>query len=276
MQILNLTEEIKSLKPRSQTAHKGNFGHVLVIGGDYGMGGAVRMAAEAAARVGAGIVSVATRYDHVSMINAARSEIMVHGIDKINNLDFLLQKASQIILGPGLGNSSWSESVFHSVISVKKPLIIDADALDLLANNYQVNNNWILTPHPGEAARLLNTTVKIVQSDRLYSVCELQQKFGGVCVLKGAGTLVTESNEKADVRICHSGNPAMASAGMGDILSGIIGGLLAQGLSLFDAANLGVLVHATAGDIVAKEQGGRGMLALDLLPVVKKLVCKLQ
>ncbi|CAL7964147.1 NAD(P)HX epimerase/NAD(P)HX dehydratase [Gammaproteobacteria bacterium] len=269
-QILNLTEELKSQPLRARIAHKGNFGHVLVIGGDYGMCGAVRMAAEAAARVGAGLISVATRPEHVAMINVARPEIMVHGIEELKQLDPLLQKASVIVLGPGLGISSWSKMLFDSVFAVKKPLVVDADALNILTSNHQVRDNWILTPHPGEAARLLSAATQAVQSNRLDAVYKLQQKFGGVCVLKGAGTLVAAPGEM--VRICDAGNPGMASGGMGDILSGIIGGLLAQGLSLFDAAKLGVLVHATAGDLVAAEQGERGMLALDLLPVVRKIL----
>ena len=269
-QILSLTEELKSLPVRARIAHKGNFGHVLIIGGDYGMGGAVRMVAEAAARGGAGLISVATRPEHVAMINVARPEIMVHGIEELKQLDLLLQKASVIVLGPGLGTSSWSKMLFDSVLAVKKPLVVDADALNILASNCQVRDNWILTPHPGEAARLLSTTTQAIQSNRLDVVYKLQQKFGGVCVLKGAGTLVAALGEMA--RVCDAGNPGMASGGMGDILSGIIGGLLAQGLRSFDAAKLGVLVHATAGDLVAAEQGERGMLALDLLPVVRKIL----
>lgn len=269
-QISSLAEEITLLPPRTRTAHKGNFGHVLVIGGDCGMGGAVRMAAEAAARVGAGLVSVATRPEYVSMINVARPEIMAHGIEKAGQLDPLLQRASVIILGPGLGTSGWGKMLFCAALATNKPLVVDADALNILAYDHQVRNNWILTPHPGEAARLLNITTQIVQASRLVAVQNLQQDFGGICVLKGAGTLIATSG--AVVRVCDAGNPGMASGGMGDILSGIIGGLLAQGLILFNAANLGVLVHATAGDLVAIEQGERGMLALDLLPMVRKIL----
>ncbi|EKE00741.1 MAG: hypothetical protein ACD_21C00284G0006 [uncultured bacterium] len=269
-QLLDLIKEVKSLPPRACNAHKGNFGHVLVVGGDYGMGGAVRMAAEAAARVGAGLVSVATRPEHVAMINVARPEIMAHGISEIEQLQPLLQKASVIVLGPGLGASSWSKMLFDEVLAIKKPLVVDADALNILALNHQVRDNWILTPHPGEAAKLLHTTSQAIQSNRLVAVQKLLNKFGGVGVLKGAGTLIAASGET--VRLCDAGNPGMASGGMGDILSGIIGGLLAQGLSLFDAANLGVVVHATAGDVIAAEQGERGMLALDLLPVVREIL----
>jgi ADP-dependent NAD(P)H-hydrate dehydratase / NAD(P)H-hydrate epimerase len=269
-QILNFADEIKSLPPRARTAHKGNFGHVLVVGGDYGMGGAVRMAAEACARVGAGLVSVATRPEHVMMLNIVRPEIMAHGIEKADQLLILLQKADVVILGPGLGNSGWGKMLFDAVLTSRNPLIIDADALNILAFDRQIRDNWILTPHPLEAARLLNTTTEIVQSNRLTTVKKLQNSFGGVSILKGAGTLIAAPNEA--VYVCDAGNPGMASGGMGDILSGVIGGLVAQKLELFAAAKLGVLVHAMAGDLVAKEQGERGMLALDLLPMVRRIL----
>lgn len=276
-QILDLAQETKSLLPRARTAHKGNFGHVLVVGGDYGMGGAVRMAAEAAARVGAGLVSVATRPEHVAMLNVARPEIMVHGIKTAGQLSRLLQKVDTVIIGPGLGSANWGKMLFRLVVASAKLLVVDADALNILGSNHQVRSNWILTPHPGEAATLLDTTATIIQSDRLLAVNKLQQNFGGVCVLKGSGTLIATFG--AMVRVCHAGNPGMASGGMGDVLSGIIGGLLAQGLDLFTAANLGVLVHATAGDCFAAEQGEVGMLALDLLPLARKILnfgCKEQ
>ena len=267
-QILDLTQELKSLPPRICTAHKGNFGHLLVVGGDYGMGGAVRMAAEAAARVGAGLVSVATRPEHVTMLNVACPEIMVHGIKTTKQLDQLCQKVDIIVLGPGLGTGSWGKKLFRLVSMSKKSLVVDADALNILATQHRKNSTWILTPHPGEAARLLGMTINNIQADRLTAVHDLQRQFGGVAILKGAGTLVATN----DIRVCHAGNPGMASGGMGDVLSGIIGGLLAQGLNLFAAANLGVLVHAIAGDCLAVKQGEIGMLALDLLPEVRKIL----
>ena len=269
-ELLDLTKEKELLSPRARTAHKGNFGHVLVIGGDDGMGGAVRMAAEAAARVGAGLVSVATREEHIAMLNLVRPEIMAHGIKTAKQLHGLLQRASVIVIGPGLGKANWSKKLFSAILKVKKPLVVDADALNLLADKSYKCNNWILTPHPGEAARLLRTTPKLIQKNRLAAVQKLQHKFGGVCVLKGSGTLIATSGEM--LRVCDAGNSGMASGGMGDVLSGIIGGLLAQGLSLFNAANLGVIVHATAGDLVAAKSGPVGILALDLLPVVNKIL----
>lgn len=272
VQVLNLPAEIKPLLPRNSMANKGDFGHVLVIGGDYGMLGAVRMAAEAAARVGAGLVTVATRPEHAIVISAARPEIMAHGVSNKKQLQSLLDKATVVIVGPGLGNSSWSKSLFQAALAAKKPLVVDADGLNMLAARQGFCNDWVLTPHPGEAARLLATTTDEIQAHRLEMAQKIQHVFGGVCVLKGAGTLVTTRGEKP--RLCNAGNPGMASGGMGDILSGIIGGLIAQGLSLFDAAKLGVLVHAMAGDLVAAKHGERGMLSLDLLPEVRAILNK--
>ena len=269
-QLLSLDEEIKSLAPRKRTAHKGNFGHVLVVGGDHGMGGAVRMAALAAARVGAGLVTVATRMEHIASINETCPEIMAYGVSTAKQLQPLLDKASVIVIGSGLGISTWGRSLFRSVLAAKKSLVVDADALNILASNHKFCDNWILTPHPGEAARLLDTTNQNIQSDRLSAVQKIQQTFGGVCVLKGAGSLIAKAGEKT--RLCDAGNPGMASGGMGDILSGIIAGLIAQGLSLFDAAKLGVLVHAMAGDLVAAKHGELGMLATDLLPEVRRML----
>ncbi len=268
---LDLMEEIKSLPPRKRTAHKGSFGHVLVIGGDYGMGGAVRMAAEAALRVGAGLVSVATREKNALVINAVCPEIMAHGVNAGKKLHPLLAKASVIILGPGLGTSGWGKSLLNVALKVKKPMVIDADALNILATSRRFKKgNWVLTPHPGEAARLLKTTNQNIQTNRLKAVQSIQRTFGGISVLKGAGTLIAGVNE--EIRVCDAGNPGMASAGMGDVLSGIIAGLIAQGLSLGDAANLGVLVHALAGDRLAAKKGMIGILALDLLPEVRRIL----
>lgn len=270
VQVLNLRNEIKPLLPRNLMAHKGDFGHVLVIGGDYGMAGAVRIAAEAAARVGAGLVTIATRPEHAVLINAIRPEIMTDGVSTKRQLRPLLDKATMVVIGPGLGRSSWSKGMFQAALDAEKPMVVDADGLNILAVNQECRNNWILTPHPGEAARLLATTIKNIQTDRPEMASKIQNIFGGICVLKGAGTLIAAYGEKT--RLCNAGNPGMASGGMGDVLSGIIGGLVAQGLSLFDAAKLGVLAHAMAGDLVAAKYGKLGILALDLLPEVRKIL----
>lgn len=267
---LDMKQFAEVLKPRKRDAHKGLYGHILVVGGEYGYSGAVRMAAEAALRVGAGLVSVATRPEHAFTLNIMRPEIMSHGVNNERALKPLADKATVIIIGPGLGQSLWSKKLLQCVLKSKKPLIVDADALNLLAKKPVKYGDWVLTPHPGEAARLLKISSEKVQSDRLSAVKKIQAKFGGVCVLKGHGSLIMGGDEAPS--LCKAGNPGMATAGMGDILSGVIGGLAGQQLSLLIAAQLGVLIHATAGDLVAKQNGERGMIATDLLPFLHRLV----
>lgn len=256
--------------PRARDAQKGDFGHVLVIGGDYGMGGAVRMAAEAALRVGAGLVSAATHPEQAAIVSSARPEIMCHGIEKAAALSPLLEKCSVVVLGPGLGKSKWSRALFEMVLEYDLPTVLDADALNLLSEAPQMKHHWILTPHPGEAARLLQQDLKTVQMDRIESANALVNRFGGVVVLKGAGTIVQQENTLPV--ICSLGNPGMATAGMGDVLSGVIGGLLAQHFSLLQAAKIGVLLHALAGDEAAKIHGERGLIATDLMVHLHRLV----
>lgn len=262
---LTLERARACLTPRLSESHKGCYGHVLIIGGDEGMPGSVRLAAEGALRVGAGLVTVVTRAEHVSSVVSTRPELLCYGLLTPNPLfTELVEKATFIVIGPGLGRSSWSQSFFEAVYHSTKPMLIDADGLYWLAKDKgRVNPNWILTPHPGEASRLLGVSVEAIQSDRVKAIDLLQARFGGVMVLKGAQTLVASLHEP--LQQCTQGNPGMASAGMGDLLSGMIAGLVAQGLSLWQAAQLGVVLHAAAGDRVATQQGMRGMLASDLL-----------
>jgi NAD(P)H-hydrate epimerase len=251
------------LPKRKKNSHKGEYGHVLVIGGSLGMPGAVALAAKAALRSGTGAVTIATRPEHVSAVLPLVPEAMVWGIDEPEELHHLLNKVSFCIIGPGLGESEWAQKLFIATISSQLPMVIDASALRLLAQYPQMDDNWVLTPHPGEAADLLACTNKEIQMNRIQSAELIQQKYGGVVVLKGVGSIIQTLDKK--VFICPKGNPGMASAGMGDVLSGIIAGLCAQGLTLSEAATLGVWVHAVAGDLVAKEQGERGLLASDLI-----------
>ncbi len=250
-----------ALPMRARTAHKGNFGHVLVIGGDYGMGGAVRIAAEAAARAGAGLTSVATRPCHVPAVIAARPELMVQGVTEAADMAALIERASVLALGPGLGQEAWGEALFAAVMSSKQALVLDADGLNWLANAPQERGDWILTPHPGEAARMLQTDVAAVHADRFAAAQSLAQRYNAVVVLKGAGTIITDGQA---CQLCEQGNPGMASGGMGDALTGVIAGLRAQGFGAFEAACLGVQAHAIAADRAAII-GERGMLAGDLL-----------
>lgn len=270
---LDLNDLKSWLLPRPLDAHKGMYGHVCIVGGDKGMPGAVRIAAEGALRVGAGLVKVITHPEHVPIIATGRPELLCYGIEApFEQIEELLLKASFIIIGPGLGQSEWSKALFSIITSSQIPLLIDADALNLLAKTQKkaLNDQWILTPHPGEAARLLNTTMDEIQANRPEAVAALQQRYGGVIVLKGHQTLVGAANQP--LKRCQAGNPGMASAGMGDLLSGIIGGLAAQKLNLWQAAQAGVILHATAGDQVAANQGQRGLLATDLLPALTGLI----
>lgn len=252
---------------RLPTAHKGQFGHVLIIGGEQGMIGALQLAAQGAARVGAGKISVATRPTHANLLSLTQPEIMSHGIETEKDLLPLLNQATVIAIGPGLGQSPWAHSLFAAAIQTEKPLIIDADGLNLLAQQPTRLPQSILTPHPGEAGRLLQQSTGTIQADRFAAIEALQQRFGSVCVLKGAGTLIMDEH----ISLCHGGNPGMACGGMGDVLTGVIAGLVAQGYSLGTAAQLGVCAHAQAGDQAAVH-GERGLLPSDLLTELRYVV----
>jgi len=257
------------LAPRERTGHKGLYGHLLIIGGDHGMPGAARMAAEAGARVGAGLLSIATREVHSPILNQARPCLMCYGVEGPDEIEPLIERANSLTVGPGLGQCEWSEALFQKAIDSNLPMVVDADALNLLSHNPRRYDNWILTPHPGEAARLLDCTSEEIQADRFKAVRELQKRYGGIAVLKGSGTLIYNGSEPT--RLSTWGNPGMGSGGMGDVLAGAIGGLLAQGFPLMDAACVGVTLHGMAGDKAAEQDGERGMLAMDLIPHLRRL-----
>ncbi|HXG28605.1 MAG TPA: NAD(P)H-hydrate dehydratase [Nevskiales bacterium] len=258
-----------ALPPRARDAHKGRFGHVLLVGGDTGMSGAIRLAGEACLRSGAGLVSIATRAAHAALIPQARPELMCHGIEQLSVLEPLLARASVVAIGPGLGQSEWGRAVWERLRNCVQPLVVDADALNLLAQKPGRREDWILTPHPGEAARLLGIDNAAVQADRPAAVQALAERYGGVAVLKGSGTLVQAPG--GVLHVCDAGNPGMAVGGMGDLLCGVIAGLRAQGLDTATAARIGVFVHARAGDRAAAQGGERGLLPSDLLPSIRAL-----
>ncbi|MEO8459742.1 MAG: NAD(P)H-hydrate dehydratase [Dokdonella sp.] len=258
------------LSARMHDSNKGDFGHVLAIGGDRGMAGAIRMTGEAALRVGAGLVTIATRSEHAQVLNSARPELMVRSVDDPQSLSALLDHASVVALGPGLGQSAWAHALWDSALRADRTCVMDADALNLLARApLPLPKNAVLTPHPGEAARLLGVDTKQVQADRYGSVRELAVRYKAVVVLKGAGTLIADPD--GHVAVCPWGNPGMASAGMGDVLTGVIAGMMAQGLSPWDAARLGVAVHGRAGDLAAGKRP-RGLIASDLFDPLRTLV----
>lgn len=253
------------LPPRARNVHKKQFGHVLVVGGNKGFSGAVLLSGRAALSVGAGLVTIATHPLHAASLNVCYPELMCHGIANHRSLERFMEQASVIVIGPGLGLDAWAKMLWNSVKASPLPCIVDADALKLLAQEPEIQNRWVLTPHPGEAAILLGTTTRTIQQDRFRAASAIKTRFGGCTVLKGAGTLVVGS--KGHLTVCEYGNPGMATAGMGDVLTGVIAGLLAQGLSLGQAARWGVYIHAKAGDVAAKT-GTRGILASDVLPYI--------
>lgn len=267
---LLLQDQLYLLEPRQRNAHKGEYGHVLVIGGDSGYVGAARMAAEAALRVGAGLVSVATRAEHAAMLCSTRPEIMAHAVESVTDLSPLLKRATVVAIGPGLGQSEWAQTLLARVMETKLPLVIDADALNLLANDARSSKDWVLTPHPGEAARLLGVSSNDIQSDRYQAATQLHDKFSGPVVLKGSGSVVADSRGR--LFVCDAGNPGMSSGGMGDVLTGVIAGLIAQRLDINDATCLGVSLHAEAADAAAIDGGERGLLATDLMLYLRQLV----
>ncbi|AKH70721.1 yjeF-like protein, hydroxyethylthiazole kinase-related [Spongiibacter sp. IMCC21906] len=286
-----------SLGTRSKLSHKGSFGHVLVIGGDKGMAGAVLLAASAAARSGAGLVSCATRAEHLPAFCAARPEVMALGVESGVDLAPLLARCSVVVIGPGLGTDAWGAELLKAALAANKPTLLDADALNLLAQDPSLNVSAdtcrVLTPHPGEAGRLLGESTEAIQHDRFTAVAKLQERYQATVLLKGPGTLIAGAgivgrgiadagmtgagnedagNEDAAIFVSQGGNPGMASGGMGDILSGVIGALMAQGMKGTEASCLGASLHAQAGDIAAELGGERGLLAMDVVDKLQMVV----
>ncbi|WP_226665467.1 NAD(P)H-hydrate dehydratase [Microbulbifer aggregans] len=264
---------LERLTVRAADSYKNHFGHVMVVGGDHGFGGAALMASEAAARAGAGLVSLATRPEHVAAALTRCPEVMARPVVSGQELEPLLEKPSVIAVGPGLGRTPWSEQMLARAGRAEVPLVVDADALNILAEGRVLSgmrrDDWILTPHVGEAARLLGISAEEVKADRIAAAKAIQQKFSGVVILKGTGTLIAHAD---GVDLINSGNPGMASGGMGDLLTGIIAALIGQGMALPAAARLAVWLHGEAGDRAAADGGQRGLLATDLLPQIRKLV----
>ncbi|WP_295684448.1 NAD(P)H-hydrate dehydratase [uncultured Nevskia sp.] len=259
------------LPRRSRTGHKGDHGHVLLIGGDHGMLGAILLAGRAALRAGAGLVTIATRAVHAPLLAAAQPDLMVRGVESASELAMLIARADVIAVGPGLGTDDWSRMMFGAAMAATLPMVIDADALNLLAQQSpsRRRDDWLLTPHPGEAGRLLGCSTAAVQQNRIAAVQALQARYGGAVVLKGAGSLIADG---AVLRLCPYGNPGMGVGGMGDVLTGISAAFLAQDLPLGIAAAAAVTVHARAGDAVAAAGGERGLIASDVVDALRAQV----
>jgi NAD(P)H-hydrate epimerase len=257
------------LPPRSRNTHKGSYGWLLGVGSDIGMSGALRLCGEAALRGGAGKVTLVTRPEHSALLNVACPELMVRGLDAGESLAGLLGEVDALVTGTGLGQSEWSQRMFDQCMQATVPLVLDADGLNLLAALLPdldaadlPRGRWVLTPHPAEAGRLLGCAAAEVQQDRVAAAQRLARRYQAVVVLKGCGSVIADADGR--YAICPLGNPGMATAGTGDVLTGVIGALLAQGLSCWDAACAGVVAHARAGDLAAAQVGERGLMASDI------------
>lgn len=259
--LLNIDYLASHLKRRARNSHKGQFGHVLVVAGDIGMSGAARLAAEGALRSGAGLVTVATHPEHAAILNLGRPEMMVQAVSNAPELLAASERATVIALGPGLGTGPWGEALFAACFNDERPLVLDADGLNLLALEPATRENWVLTPHPAEAARLLACDTRDVQADRVGSALALARRYQAVIILKGCGSVVAAPDGSWD--ICALGNPGMSTGGSGDVLTGVVAAMLAQGFNALEAARLATLAHANAGDRAALG-GERGLLALDI------------
>ena len=258
------------LPKRAPSTHKGRVGHVLVVGGARGVGGAALLAAEAAARAGAGLVSLATDAAHVSAALARRPELMVLDAGESARFNDAVARATWLVVGPGLGQGEWGAGLLARALAAGKPAVLDADALNrLAAAPRSLPPGCVLTPHPGEAARLLGSDVATVQRDRCASAHAIAERHGAVVVLKGAGTVIASPD--GALAIGGGANPAMASGGMGDVLAGVVAAFAAQGLAPFAAACAAVVAHAEAARIAAHGLS-RGLLAADVAERIAQAV----
>lgn len=278
----------KAVFNRPDDSNKGTLGSLLCICGSYGMAGAAIMAGKAALRCGIGLLKIAVPKSiyPVCATNILESvyyplEETSNGVISSRNTDFLLEmceKSSAVVIGCGLSVCDDTKNLVQSVITnCEKPLVIDADALNCICNKPEILKNLkvpaIITPHPGEMARLLHSTPKTVNLNRENTAIDFAKKFGVVTVLKGAGTIIASPD--GEVYINHTGNSGMATGGSGDVLSGIIGSLLAQGASPINAAAAGVFLHGTIGDLAAEKLGKISMLPTDMIDMIPTAYLKL-
>ena len=278
----------KAVFNRPDDSNKGTLGSLLCICGSYGMAGAAIMAGKAALRCGIGLLKIAVPKSiyPVCATNILESvyyplEETSNGVISSKNTDFLLEmceKSSAVVIGCGLSVCDDTKNLVQSVITnCEKPLVIDADALNCICNKPEILKNLkapaIITPHPGEMARLLLSTPKTVNLNRENTAIDFAKKFGVVTVLKGAGTIIASPD--GEVYINHTGNSGMATGGSGDVLSGIIGSLLAQGAAPINAAAAGVFLHGTIGDLAAEKLGKISMLPTDMIDMIPTAYLKL-
>ena len=257
------------LAARPRDGHKGRFGTVLIVAGNRGMPGAARLAGEAALRAGAGKVIVATHPAHAATLNTGRPELIVHGVETRRDLLRLVGEATAVVVGPGLGRDGWAVEAWRSLRDCPVPLVVDADALRLLGPQSLEGRESILTPHPGEAAALLECEVSEINADRFASARTLSERFGCAVVLKGAGTVLWDGERQA---VCQRGSAALATAGSGDVLAGVLGAFLGMGMSRFTAMEAAVCMHAEAGELEAAHHGEWGMAAGELCDSIRAVI----
>ncbi len=267
---LAIVESCQLPAPRKNNSHKNHYGNLLIIGGDQGMSGAVTLAARAALRSGAGLVTALVHPECRANL-AAFPEIMVQGWD---TLEEKLPQANVIIVGPGLGESEGAGKILQRLEQVSLPIVVDASALKTDFLSALRSKQCVITPHPGEAAALMASSTAQVQGDRLAASVELADRFKATCVLKGSGTLIAEAGQLSAINT--HGNAGMASAGMGDVLSGIIGALIGQGLTAFEAARSAVLIHAICAESFSAEQDQIGLIASDIIERIPKVIRQLR
>ncbi len=272
------------LRSRKPDAHKGDAGHTLIFAGSVGKTGAAAMAGESALRAGAGLVTVAVPAHLNDIFEVKLTEVMTEPVPDTTERTFgevsieraknLMEGKDVIAIGPGIGQSKEVDKFLREIlISARVPVVIDADGLNSLSRQMdllqKVSAPLILTPHPGEMSRLSGLSTKEIQKERMKITKEFAKKWNVVLVLKGARTVIASPDGTAFLNL--SGNPAMASAGMGDVLTGIIAGLLSQGYSPLESAVLGVYMHGKAGDLAYEELGGIGIIAGDLITRIPKV-----
>lgn len=268
-----LQQQGLTLGARPADSHKGDYGHVLVMGGNIGFGGALLLTAEAALRCGAGLVSGVTRAQHLSALLARCPSVMALGVESGLEVQPLLNKATVLAVGPGLGQDGWAELLLQQALYSDLPMVLDADGLNLLAQQQPAHNfsarQVVLTPHAMEAARLLQVPLNEIQGDRSASALALAKRYQALVVLKGQRTVIAASDGR--IVLCTDGNPGMSSAGMGDVLTGVLAALIAQHADVWQAVCLGVCLHSAAADQCGAEHGQRGMLASDLFAYLHRL-----
>jgi len=274
------------LPKRKASSHKGCFGHVLIVGGNAGMPGAAILAAKAALRTGAGLVTIITAAQNLEAISSAVPEAMVRSCEMSGEnttgladlfTQAFIKNISHVAIGMGLGHDDWSLQLLQHCVQLNKPMLVDADALNLIAEHeISIAAPLVISPHPGEAARLLSkikpTSTADVQKDRFEAAKKLHVLFENskscTVILKGSGTLI--ANGKL-IKVCSLGSSAMSAPGMGDVLSGIVVALMAQDIAGFDAAVLAVCLHASAAELVTGDKT-RGLLASDVIDALPKIL----